>query len=480
MEMTEPKTLRKEGMKPEVSKEQELWQASTDGDLEIVKVLMADPAVDVNWQDDEHRRTPFYRACGHGKTGVVKYMMQDPRVNVTQETNDLATPFFIACQKGSTDVVKLLLRDPRQEVCLKKANSKKATPFLIACENGNFDVAILLLNDPRFFPEDFNTLQKEGASPLHMASFNGKEDVVRLLLADPRTIVDTTDCLGVSVFFLACQGGHRGVVSLLMQDPRFDLNLPDKHGYTPFFVACENGHSAVVSLLLADERIDILKSSIKQMTPFYGACEKGQTAVVELLLADWRMEAEVNRPKHNRSTPLWFASQEGHFGVVQRMLASRILVDTQTKSEFNNYTASEQGRAMGRKLKTDESEEVFQQRRTYGPQCADLIDEYEGDPEGIRARLRRMPEIRDHYIGHTYALVVFFSDNFLALPEAVTTRTQGAADVAKFFLICSRLPLDLQMVLCNRMFSSPRNIVLSRDSEQGFKWLGRFSTWMGP
>lgn len=44
------------------SKEQQLWQAAADGDLEIVKTLAEDPAVDVNWSDAEFGRTPFYRA----------------------------------------------------------------------------------------------------------------------------------------------------------------------------------------------------------------------------------------------------------------------------------------------------------------------------------------------------------------------------------------------------------------------------------
>jgi len=32
------------------SKEQRLWQACTDGDLEVARKLADDPAVDVNWE----------------------------------------------------------------------------------------------------------------------------------------------------------------------------------------------------------------------------------------------------------------------------------------------------------------------------------------------------------------------------------------------------------------------------------------------
>jgi len=41
------------------SKEERLWQACTDGDLEIVKELADDPGVDVNWTDADVGRPPF-------------------------------------------------------------------------------------------------------------------------------------------------------------------------------------------------------------------------------------------------------------------------------------------------------------------------------------------------------------------------------------------------------------------------------------
>jgi len=39
------------------SKEQQLWLAATEGNLEDVMKLAKDPAVDVNWGDEELGRT---------------------------------------------------------------------------------------------------------------------------------------------------------------------------------------------------------------------------------------------------------------------------------------------------------------------------------------------------------------------------------------------------------------------------------------
>jgi len=60
------------------------------------------------------------------------------------------------------------------------------------------------------------------------------------------------------------------------------------------------------------------------------------------------------------------------------------------RSTFNNRTAARQGREMATwKTKGDnETEEVFQRRKSNGPRCADLIEDYEKDPYEVRTSLR--------------------------------------------------------------------------------------------
>ena len=68
--------------------------------------------------------------------------------------------------------------------------------------------------------------------------------------------------------------------------------------------------------------------------------------------------------------------------------------------------------------------------------------------------------------------MIFHSDSYVVIKEEV-----AQADTKRFFRIMSRLPLDLQMVLCNRAFGSSKDIILSRDSEPGFQLLTRTTTW---
>jgi len=58
-----------------ISKEQQLWDASTEGNLELVKHLVSDPTVDVTRRDPIDNRTIFYRACGHNRVAVVEFLL---------------------------------------------------------------------------------------------------------------------------------------------------------------------------------------------------------------------------------------------------------------------------------------------------------------------------------------------------------------------------------------------------------------------
>jgi len=296
--------------------------------------------------------------------------------------------------------------------------------------------------------------------------------VVSLLLADLKIdpIKSTID--GTTPISVACDNGHKEVVSLLLADPRIDPNKADDEGFTPFSLASQECHKELVSLLLADPRIDPNKARKDGTTPFCMACQDGHKEVVLLLLADPRIDP--NKPWNDQTTPLWVVSQNRHLVIVQHLLASGREIDTRMRSTFKNRTAVEQARATGARTtrSANETEEVFQRKKINGPLCAYLIDEYERDPVAVRHRLRRQPGLREYFIGHLFALVVFHSDSFAVINERL-----AHSGIWRFFRICARLPLEVQMIICSRAFGSPKDIILSRDSEPGFQLLTRSTTW---
>lgn len=61
--------------------------------------------------------------------------------------------------------------------------------------------------------------------------------------------------------------------------------------------------------------------------------------------------------------------------------------------------------------------------------------------------------------------MVLLSDGHLTIGEDTSTRS------ARFFSLGQRLPMDLQMVLCNRLFDLPHDFVTVSKTTIGFKQL---------
>ena len=78
----------------DLSKEKQLYQAVADGDLETVKTLASDEAVDINWAAAERSDTPLHHACRIGHLEIVKELLAHPRIEVNKGNVINATPLF--------------------------------------------------------------------------------------------------------------------------------------------------------------------------------------------------------------------------------------------------------------------------------------------------------------------------------------------------------------------------------------------------
>jgi ankyrin repeat protein len=384
----------------------------------------------------------FWTAATEGNLDLVKQLAQDSSLDINWGDGDhQRTPFYRACGHGRLEIVKYLLKDPRIDV--NKKNTNKGSPFNIACQQNDLDIMEVLLGDPRV---EVN-IQKE----------------------------DT----GVTCLLLACERERIPVAKMLLEHPRIDVNLPDHDGMTAFSLACENGSVELVSIMLRNPRIEVNLADKENVTPFFVACQNGHKKVVELLLADHRID--VNVPNIHGSTSLWIASQNGHLPVVQIMLVSGRIFDLQKKTVagqggWNSKSAAEIARLQSTRteMDADESEVEFLLAKKHGVPIANLLDFFEQDPHSVRAMLRRLPGIRDPYIGEVFALVVFLSDGLVRLK----CDSEENADMRRFFLITQSVHMDLQMLLCNRLFDSPQDIVLTKHSEPAFRKFAKQSIWI--
>ena len=192
-------------------------------------------------------------------------------------------------------------------------------------------------------------------------------------------------------------------------------------------------------------------------TPISLGCWDSCVSVVRLLLKDPRVDATLE--DDNGRTPLWWASSNGNCEVIEWLIASgRDLGDVRNKKgkdwDDKEYTALE---IAGEYERTE---------------VVSLLERFLANPALTRHELRVKFGVLDEMAAEVFALTVFLCDDLLQLKPAPTTTTAAAAaSASQFFTIISKLPMELQMVLCHRAVGSMKQNILHKDSEVAFKSL---------
>ena len=127
-------------------KDEQLYWAAFRGNLEEVKSLCSDPAVNVNWQS-ENGYTAFSCACLNGHSLVVEHLLAHTKIDPNLSNYEGTTPLFLACQNGHKEVVSMMLADPRVDP--NKPDDDQSTPLWMACQEGYLAVVQLLLASGR-------------------------------------------------------------------------------------------------------------------------------------------------------------------------------------------------------------------------------------------------------------------------------------------------------------------------------------------
>jgi len=252
---------------------------------------------------------------------------------------------------------------------------------------------------------------------MYEASEKGHVEILMSLLADnPDMDVNWTNVLDFNwtALHVAAFSGHVHIAKLLLAHPDINVNLKSSNGHTAFFKSSSGEHRAFTRLLLKDPRVDIT-------------------------LGD------------EGFTPLWHASRYGKHEVVEWLIAS--------------------GRDLG---EIGTALEIAEERNK--PEAASLLERFLTNPVQTRHELRVKLGILDELAAEVFALTVFLCDDLLQLKPAAlapATTPTAAAAATRFFTIASKLPMELQMILCHRAVGSMKQNILHKDSEATFKSLAR-------
>jgi len=404
--------------------------------------------------------TALYAACHSGSPEIVRLLLslKPGLISVNQKTHDRRSSFVEACSEGHVEVVRLLLGDARVKVT--EACLQGYTALLCAVKNGHRDVVALLLEDGRIDP---NVAADDGRIPLQAAVTGAEPEVLKLLLADLRTCVYQRDVRGrapqakslplvpLPLIPLAVTSTCLESLRILVADGRFDINgVHPYYGEPALFLACEAGFTEAVALLLTLPGIDVEKPGQGGTSPLLAACIFGGSKIIRLLVEDGR--ASITTPNLVRQTP------------VQRVfmwttdVAARLLMASDPSRHPVDVSRIGWAAHLG------------------GPwdsavgcvPCYNFQHEYRADPLGTNRKLRHEFGFDARLAADFFALIFLASDGLLQVPQIVIS-SMSSAD--RFFGITRRLPVELQMWLCNVIARTGRTAILLKDSEPAFQRL---------
>lgn len=233
-------------------------------ELDIIKVLLAQPTVDVNFNK------PLLTAIETGEIEIIDLLLNHPKINL--RVSDIQNPFLNrAIQVKKWDIVKKLLSAQQINVNYVIENINK-TPLEVLIEQKDLEFMKILLAQ---LDVDVNFNY-----PLLKASRSGQLDIVKLLLKHPDVDVNSSkEAGGPNSLWIAAKHGFIDIVKELLlnqqifvnyqceqlsEQEKNSLQATGKETMSVQEVAVYYAHKEIVKMLNKYKRLHILRNSTQK------------------------------------------------------------------------------------------------------------------------------------------------------------------------------------------------------------------------
>ncbi|WPH04577.1 Hypothetical protein R9X50_00746900 [Acrodontium crateriforme] len=187
-----------------------------------------------------------------------------------------------------------------------------------------------------------------------------------------------------TALYHAANKGHIEIVRLLLNRGT-KLALSKHKGDNALIGAALNGHLEVFKLLLSQEDGDINTTGDDKGTPLYWAAQRGHTGLLKFLLG---LGAEASLPRFSDWTPLCAAAAQNHVAAVELLLGHGVQLNSQTPEGCTAlyYAASKGHVEILQLLIQHGADVVLPAERNWTPLCAAASN---GHPKAVELLLQR-------------------------------------------------------------------------------------------
>ncbi|CAK9266134.1 unnamed protein product [Sphagnum jensenii] len=319
-----------------------LHKAMYNGDLGVAKALL-EYDVDVNRFDRIFGRTPLHVAsCKDERSDFVKLLLQQPRIDVNATALRESTPLHMAARFTCPKVVELLLNDPRVVIDAKTVDGLTAlhlvaegredldsNPQIIRSQEDRCNVVRMLLEAEKKRRSSnvhchLNQSDVLKRFPIHYGVECDSAEVVKELLKWTDTEINAQDIYGLTPLHLATRSkanNREAIVALLLDVHDIDINIKSvmsSPNEEPEFRMARNVDSNVFLPFLPVQPLQQDGISSNHIHALHFAAQRGLAQIVDSFLQ--RPEITINVQDDKGFTPLHLAAQQGHVGVVERLL----------------------------------------------------------------------------------------------------------------------------------------------------------------
>ncbi|XP_067661991.1 ankyrin-3-like [Haliotis asinina] len=316
--------------------------ACSTGRLEVVKYIIAQNTVDINYRglrkktaamiaaESGHKEVVellvengadlslaydtgsniLHSACSRGRLEVVKYILSQNIVDINCRGWMKKTPVMTAAECGHEDVVELLVENGAD---LSLACSTSNNILHLACSKGYVEVLKYVLSQNTV---DINSRGRSKKTPAMIAAECGHEKVVELLMEKGANLSLTCDT-GSNILHLACSKGRLEVLKYILSQNIVDINSRGRSKKTPAMIAAECGHEKVVELLM-EKGANLSLTCDTGSNILHLACSKGRLEVLKYILS--QNIVDINSRGRSKKTPAMIAAECGHEKVVELLV----------------------------------------------------------------------------------------------------------------------------------------------------------------
>lgn len=231
----------------------------------VLKELLNDSRFNLN-----DRLIALVQAIKDDNIEIVKMLLQDPHMNLITNYNYALT---IAIDYRRNDILKFLLADSRIDPSF---NNNEVIHF--AAARGYNDIIKLLLHDQRVNPVQVNNCAV-------CAAIEHKHYLtVMILLNDSRTVIITHLCRAITI-------NDMRLFKMMLKHPRVN---PGANNNCAIRLAVYYNRNEMVEILLNDSRVDPSDCDNKAL---HIALKNGNVYLIEILLRDKRVRSKLKKHK---------------------------------------------------------------------------------------------------------------------------------------------------------------------------------------